>query len=63
MFAIKPKLGSRGERDCWGAPVEPDPEHGAADGIKLERCTTCNRILSNPMAGPRCVGFYCEEER
>jgi hypothetical protein len=64
MLRIRPKLGPRGERDCWGAPMEPDPEQGPdASTVKLERCPSCNRVLSNPGAGSFCAGFYCEEER
>lgn len=60
---FKATLGPRGERDCWGAPIEPDPERGPDDSaIKLERCLDCNRVLSNPRAGSHCAGFYCEGE-
>lgn len=55
-------LQGRGERDCWGAPLEPDYEPVQEDRVRMERCQTCRRVLANPRAGSHCEGFYCNKE-
>lgn len=52
-------IRGRGERDCWGAPLEPDADDPQPE-VRLERCLSCGRVLSSPGAGSYCDGFRCE---